>query len=41
MIGANNFLVGAALWASDIEKSKNGMDDLANPDSIKLEEKGE
>ncbi|KFZ11384.1 hypothetical protein V502_07576 [Pseudogymnoascus sp. VKM F-4520 (FW-2644)] len=33
--------VGAALWASDIEKSENGMDDLANPNSIKLDEKGE
>ncbi|KFY65544.1 hypothetical protein V496_02487 [Pseudogymnoascus sp. VKM F-4515 (FW-2607)] len=33
--------VGAALWASDIEKSKNGMDDLANPDSVELNDKGE
>ncbi|OBT61256.1 hypothetical protein VE03_09368 [Pseudogymnoascus sp. 23342-1-I1] len=32
--------VGAALWASDIEKSKNGMDDLANPDSLELNAKG-
>ncbi|KFY34958.1 hypothetical protein V494_06333 [Pseudogymnoascus sp. VKM F-4513 (FW-928)] len=33
--------VGAALWASDIEKSKNGMDDVANPDSLELNSKAE
>ncbi|OBT42054.1 hypothetical protein VE00_07436 [Pseudogymnoascus sp. WSF 3629] len=33
--------VGAALWASDIEKSENGMDDIANPDSVELNAKGE
>jgi hypothetical protein len=33
--------VGAALWASDIEKSENGMDDAANPDSLELNSKAE
>jgi hypothetical protein len=33
--------VGAALWASDIEKSENGMDDVANPDSLELNSKAE
>jgi hypothetical protein len=33
--------VGAALWAADIEKSKDGMVEVANPTLEQATDKGE